>query len=346
MQIPLPPDGVPWNIAASVVASGIVSAMKHGRGWFRNRAQTLPPEAEKTRRTALAASAETILATGLRQVRQDSPEWTALKAAIEEELGEAGALLGDMLFVKGPGRGHPLNASKWLSHGDVDPAEYARIVECLLTAAEWAVANDQILAHHLGLEGINEVKARVKDLPGAEEIGDIVEDRVRAILKELGPLGPKAPTTAHHFPSPNPNFTGREKQLESLRASLEEGGTTALTQAITGLGGVGKTQLAIEYAHRHRDDYDVVWWVRSEEPSQLAEDFGRLAKRLRLCEEGETDQGVLREKALGWLESNGGWLLVFDNAPDANALKDYHPGGGRGHVIITSRDPDLSLIHI
>lgn len=155
------------------------------------------------------------------------------------------------------------------------------------------------------------------------------------------PPTPKATTTGlPRLPPRNPDFAGREEQLRSLRDSLVEGGTAALTQAITGLGGVGKTQLAIEYVHRHRDDYEVIWWVRSEEPAQIAEDFGALARALDLPEKGEQDQRVVIQAVRRWLESNDGWLLVFDNAPNIEGLKEYRPGGGRGHVIITSRDPD------
>ena len=65
----------------------------------------------------------------------------------------------------------------------------------------------------------------------------------------------------------NPNFTGREKELTLLREQFASGAHAALTQAISGLGGVGKTQLALEYTYRHAGEYDLVWWVRSEEPS-------------------------------------------------------------------------------
>jgi hypothetical protein len=68
----------------------------------------------------------------------------------------------------------------------------------------------------------------------------------------------------------NPNFTGRESLLAQLRAALASGQPAALTQAISGLGGVGKTQLAVEYVYRYAAEYDVVWWVRAEEPATLA----------------------------------------------------------------------------
>jgi tetratricopeptide (TPR) repeat protein len=146
-----------------------------------------------------------------------------------------------------------------------------------------------------------------------------------------------------NIPHPhNPNFTGRVDLLDRLSEALASGERAAFTQtsAITGLGGVGKTQLALEYSYRHADDYQVIWWVRSEEPATLAADYAGLALRLDLPEKGTQDQRVTVEAVRRWLEQNGGWLLVFDNAQDPEELNDYLPRTGAGHVIITSRNPN------
>ena len=78
-----------------------------------------------------------------------------------------------------------------------------------------------------------------------------------------------------NVPTRNPNFYGRQQVLGDLRQALAHGHPAALTQIITGLGGVGKTQLAIEYAHRYATDYDLIWWVRSEKAAVLAGDIMR-----------------------------------------------------------------------
>ena len=136
----------------------------------------------------------------------------------------------------------------------------------------------------------------------------------------------------------NPNFTGRDELLVSLREALESGTPAALTQAITGLGGVGKTQLALEYAYRHAGDYEIVWWVRSEEAAQLASDYAGLAERLNLPEKEAQDQSVTVEAVREALRQRGGWLLVFDNAQAREALGGYIPQGDAGNVIVTSRN--------
>jgi tetratricopeptide (TPR) repeat protein len=131
----------------------------------------------------------------------------------------------------------------------------------------------------------------------------------------------------------NPNFTGREELLADLRAGLTSGKSMALTQAIHGMGGVGKTQLAVEYAYRFASEYDIVWWVQSEKPATLVDDYGRLAEKLGFSQK---DSKTV-EQVKGWLRQNRGWLLIFDNAPDAASVRDYIPGANTGHVIVTSR---------
>ncbi|RXK87889.1 toll/interleukin-1 receptor domain-containing protein [Chlorobaculum sp. 24CR] len=145
----------------------------------------------------------------------------------------------------------------------------------------------------------------------------------------------------HNLPHRNPNFSGREKVLSTLRESMLKERNTALTQqALHGLGGIGKTQLAVEYAYRHSASYEVIWWIRSEEPSTLASDFSALALELNLPEKEQANQAVVVQAVTRWLERNNNWLLIFDNARDADSIKPYLPRSASGHVLITSRNPD------
>lgn len=136
----------------------------------------------------------------------------------------------------------------------------------------------------------------------------------------------------------NPNFTGRDELLAQLETSLRSGQATALTQqAIHGLGGVGKTQLAVEYAFRHTADYDLVWWIRSEQTATLAADYAALAQKLNLAEKDTTEQSLVVEAVRRWLDRNQRWLLIFDNVNDPKDLDVYRPQSGGGHSLITSR---------
>ena len=111
-------------------------------------------------------------------------------------------------------------------------------------------------------------------------------------------------------------------------------------QAVHGLGGVGKTQLALEYTYRFSSEYSAVWWIQAEEPAELARDFVSVATDLNLPEKDSADQAAAVRAAREWLENNDGWLLVFDNVVNVEDIRDYLPRTPAGHVIITSRNTD------
>jgi len=143
----------------------------------------------------------------------------------------------------------------------------------------------------------------------------------------------------------NPNFTGRDQLLQDLHASLTDGNHTALTQqALHGLGGIGKSQLAIEYAYRYSTSYDHAWWIRAEEDASIITDYAALATALQLPEKDAEEQKVIIESVRRWLNTHHGWLLVFDNARDAASIRHYLPDSSGGHVLITSRNPDWRTI--
>jgi tetratricopeptide (TPR) repeat protein len=145
------------------------------------------------------------------------------------------------------------------------------------------------------------------------------------------------------IPQRNPEFTGREDLLARLHDELTAVGQTAvLSKPIHGMGGVGKSQLAVEYVHRHSHEYDLVWWIPSELPGQIETSLTSLAQRLNLDVSPEANSAVRAVKeALSTGEAGyRDWLLVFDNAEDPADVLPFFPTGGIGRIIITSRNSD------
>jgi hypothetical protein len=135
-------------------------------------------------------------------------------------------------------------------------------------------------------------------------------------------------------PARNLGFTGRNKQLGAVRRRLLTG-DRAIIQALHGIGGIGKTQLAVEYAHRYAGEYDVVWWIAAEQPELIGAQFAVLADALG-CPRPGAGLAELRRAVLARLRELDRWLLIFDNAEEPEHILEWLPGGD-GHVLITSR---------
>ncbi|WP_306366129.1 FxSxx-COOH system tetratricopeptide repeat protein [Nocardiopsis sp. CC223A] len=143
-------------------------------------------------------------------------------------------------------------------------------------------------------------------------------------------------------PSRSKNFTGRTRQLEQLRAGLMNQITAVVPHALHGYGGVGKTLMAVEYAHLYRHEYDVVWWINADQPGLVRSSLAHLAPYLGLP--GANSSGIeeASENVLDALrrgEPHRRWLLIYDNADEPEDLHNVIPEGGEsGHVLITSRN--------
>jgi tetratricopeptide (TPR) repeat protein/DNA-binding XRE family transcriptional regulator len=134
-------------------------------------------------------------------------------------------------------------------------------------------------------------------------------------------------------------FTGREEILAYLHEALSTRKTVALTQpqAISGLGGIGKTQTAVEYAYRYGAEYSAVLWARADFHRSLISDFVTIASLLDLPEHREADQQRVVEAVKRWLQGQRYWLLILDNADDLEMVSDFLPARGGGHILLTSR---------
>jgi hypothetical protein len=140
----------------------------------------------------------------------------------------------------------------------------------------------------------------------------------------------------------NPFFISREHILERLHQDFQmlRPEASIPIQALTGLGGVGKTQTATEYAFRYRVDYrKAVFWVRAASEESLISDFLALAgpDLLNLPVQDAPDQNHTIRGVKRWLRDNADWLLIFDNADDLTLATRFLPSAGRGHILLTTR---------
>jgi transcriptional regulator with XRE-family HTH domain len=183
------------------------------------------------------------------------------------------------------------------------------------------------LAAALGLAGpliVTFVEAARGRIPAADVLTALDRSRQRPVTPRLW-----------NIPARNLTFTGRDDLLAAVRDRFLAG-HAAVVQALHGMGGVGKTQLAAEYAHRCAGSYDLAWWINAEQGGLIGDQVADLGQALGCVPAGAGSEAV-RAVVLAELRHRGRWLLIFDNAGAPADVAPWLPGDG-GHVLITSRE--------
>src|SRR5262249_44622715 len=146
------------------------------------------------------------------------------------------------------------------------------------------------------------------------------------------------------YPSLGSLFKGRSAFMERVRESLTQaadGKLAVVATALYGMGGIGKTRAAVEYAWAHREDYTALLFVIADTPEAFPRNLAALAgeRYLNLPEQAEKEEGARLRAVLDWLGANPGWLLILDNVDTSEALAEVDRLMGRlvgGHVVLTS----------
>src|SRR5947209_8364897 len=192
-------------------------------------------------------------------------------------------------------------------------------------ASRWQDRDEALLDIAMGIrKTIDELNARSSD--------------TRSFFGKRPTDSTMAPLAAWNVPyHHNTFFTGREDVLAHLHNTFTKGQPVPLIQAISGLGGIGKTQIAIEYAYRHREEYKAILWAKADTREILAADFVSIAELLNLPEKNAQGQKRIVNAVKQWLQTNTKWLLILDNAEDFAMIREYLPSVGSGHILLTTR---------
>lgn len=144
-----------------------------------------------------------------------------------------------------------------------------------------------------------------------------------------------------NLPPRNRSFVGREDVITQVGSVLDDDARRPRAVALVGLPGVGKTELALELAHRRRRTGRVAWWIAAEDPAGTATGLADLAAALGIVvfERSAMEDGATHAALWAELDRAPGWVLVFDNADDPALLEPFLPAARHGDVVITSRNP-------
>lgn len=143
-------------------------------------------------------------------------------------------------------------------------------------------------------------------------------------------------------------FVGRSYELDEISKALRPNHKAQKQQRLVlgGMGGIGKTQLAIAYAHSGRGSYSSVFWLNAVSEAALKDSFRSIASHIfNVQKHGALEDKEIVRRIHQWLSDpkNTGWLLIFDNYddPDQFQIDQYYPPASHGAIMVTTRRPDL-----
>jgi tetratricopeptide (TPR) repeat protein len=203
-----------------------------------------------------------------------------------------------------------------------------------LWQAAWRAENDVDMTRDGPRNGVS-----TQGRDGNQNSG-LEQPPIQGALRGEATLRPAQRIWSNEIPHRNVDFTGRVSELEMMYDNLNSEHPPHV-QVIVGMGGVGKTELAAEYIHHNRDQYEIIWWIRSEHHDRVRDALVRLGQRLELRQattDSTRDRTIAAVLETLQSEARPSWLLVYDNVVDPLDLQKYLPTSRPGgHIIVTSR---------
>ncbi|KAJ9144548.1 Tetratricopeptide repeat-containing [Pleurostoma richardsiae] len=249
----------------------------------------------------------------------------------------------------------PLN--RQLQHALVDVyceiiCFYARAIHFLRSNPHLVVRKNSWQAFHNDFSRtIMRIKRMSSIVESEADVARMRQDEVRykEVLElmntmEVGKAVDPNPVRFNNIPFPaNTKFSGRADILSSIHKAFNPGTTTlsVRSMALFGMGGVGKTQVALQYAYQNLDQFDVILWIAAENAIAIGQSCRLIAEELGLLDSGDEtkDSAAATWKIKNWLgTTKSPCLVIFDNADDLVALKTAWPRAFNGSVLLTTRD--------
>ncbi len=218
-------------------------------------------------------------------------------------------------------------------------ADQARVIPIALRPADW---KDAPFAH---LQALPTGAKAITTWRSRDRAFVDVAVGIRRTIEDLSLLPANLSRAAlpaiWNIPYPrNSFFTGRDDLLARLHAQLQAGQAPTLSQppqAISGLGGIGKTQTAVEYAYRFSKEYQTVFWAYAESRETLVSSYVALAGLLDLPEQDAQEHTITVQAVKRWLQTHSAWLLILDNADELALITEFLPPVLGGHLLLTTR---------
>jgi tetratricopeptide (TPR) repeat protein len=226
-------------------------------------------------------------------------------------------------------------------------AKLARVIPVLLRPVDWRGAP---FAH---LQALPTNAKAITTWSNQDEAFTSVATSLRQAIEHLGQLAISTPASAFpriwNLPPRNPFFTDRDEILVLLYNNYVINRASFLlprppAQAVSGLAGIGKTQIVVEYAYLHQNEYKLAFRVRAATHETLIADFLLLADLLQLPERNEQNQFVIVEAVRLWLLTHTHWLLILDDLDDLELVHTFLPNRGSGHILLTTHLQSMSGI--